>query len=106
MASLHHKQVYYEKPLLTAQHVEAGEHLKMVSHYSEGVRNILDTLLQVNEAKRATTMDILRFPGVIDEVNKLILSAEFIHKFTISKNHRSINEYHKRITHKGGTYFK
>ena len=62
---------------MTAQQVEAGEHLNMVSNYSDDVKNILDALLQVDEAKRATARQILHFPGVINEVNKLATSADF-----------------------------
>ena len=81
--------------------MKAGEHLNMVSHYSEVVRNILDALLQASEAKRATIRDILHFPGVADEVNKLKTSPQFRQQFTEAKNHISIDGYFQRITSKG-----
>ena len=49
----------------------------MVAHLSFEVQNLLDALMQVDEAKRPTIQNILHFPGVIDEVYKIKLSTEF-----------------------------
>ena len=56
--------------------MKAGEHLKMVPNLSDNARNLLDALLQVDEAKRPTIQDILQYPAVIDEVNKIISSSK------------------------------
>ena len=61
----------------------AGEHLEMVSNFSDDARNLLDALLQVEEAKRPTIQEILHFPVVINEVNKIISSSEFNEQFNI-----------------------
>jgi len=87
MATFHNKPHYdpydrkFGEPLLTAEQVTAGEHLKTVSQYSNDVRNIVDALLQVDEAKRVTMRDILHFPALSDEVNKLKKSADFLQQF-------------------------
>ncbi|HIB77752.1 MAG TPA: hypothetical protein EYO58_09105 [Flavobacteriales bacterium] len=77
-----------EKPLFTAEQVTAGEHLNMVSHFSSEVHDLFEALLQVDEAKRPTIHDILQFPAVTSEVNKLLCSTEFNEKFDTIMLHK------------------
>ena len=109
LATLRQKPEYdgedeFGEPLFTAEQVTAGEHLSMVSNLSDDARNLLDALLQTDEAKRPTIRDILHFPGVIDEINKLTKSQEFQQQFTSTVNHRSLDEYFERIAYKGVTF--
>ena len=53
----------------------------MVAHLSEDAQNLLEALLQVDEAKRPTILEILHFPAVKAEANKLVSSAEFNEQF-------------------------
>ena len=52
-----------------------------VEHLSQDVENLLDALLQKDEAKRPTSLQILHFPAVKAEANKLVSSAEFNEQF-------------------------
>ena len=68
--------------------MEAGNHLKMVENLSKNVQALVDFMLQVDEAKRPTIEEILLFPGVIDEVKKLLSSAEFNEEFNLLMMHK------------------
>ena len=53
----------------------------MVAHLSKDAQNLLNALLQTDEAKRPSIKDILRFPVVAVQVKTLLASAEFDEKF-------------------------
>ncbi len=53
----------------------------MVAHLSEDAQNLLNALLQKDEAKRPTSLQILHFSAVKAEANKLVSSAEFNEQF-------------------------
>ena len=76
----------------------------MVAHLFLEVQNLVDALLQVDEAKRPTIQEILHFSGVIDEINKIKLSTEFHQQFTSVVKHMSVDDYFKRITYRGITF--
>ena len=61
LATLHTKpQVTDNKtPLFRAEQVTAGEHINMVARFSSDACNLLDALLQVDEANRPTIQDVL-----------------------------------------------
>ena len=111
MASLYRKPKYdsyysFGEPLMAAEQVASGEHLRMIAHLSFEVQNLLDAMLQVDEEKRPTIQHILHFSGVIDEVNKIKESPEFRQQFTVAVKHRSIDDYFERIAYRGITFVK
>ena len=61
---------------LTVQEIEAGKHHHLFA-FTSNMHKFVDTILQIDPENRPTFTEMLMYPLIVDEVNKLETSSAF-----------------------------
>jgi hypothetical protein len=61
----------------TIEQVQNLEHHQIPPHYSHEIHSLISACLKTDASERPTICELLRFPGVISEVNELESSREY-----------------------------